>query len=94
MSDQQEAINVLCRPNLLAGRGELESVCSYDRRRSPEEVPERAQLVHRGLRTVRYVTDVTIRPSVEMLIDVTMTVLPQRDRVEHPPHNGPRPRDQ
>ena len=79
--DQEEAINVLCRPSLLAGRGELETVCSYDRRRSPEESTRRAQLVHRGLRTVRYVTDVTIRPSVEMLIDVTMTVLPQRDRV-------------
>lgn len=79
--DQEEAVNMLRRPNALWLRGDHETVCSYDRRRSPEESANRRRLAFGGVRTDKYVTDVTIKPSVEMLIDVTLTLLPQRDNM-------------
>jgi hypothetical protein len=75
----EEAVGLLRRPNLLAGRGELEVVCSYDRRRTPEEAARREGLLHGGIQIAHYQTDVTIKPSTEMVIDARLTIEPQRD---------------
>jgi len=79
--EEAEAVQLLRRPNLLAGRGELETVCSYDRRRSSDEASRRFQLLGWGLQIDRYLSNVTITPSVEMQLDVSLTVIPKRANI-------------
>lgn len=74
----EEAIGLLRRPNLIAGRGETEVICSYDRRRNSQEATTRKQLLNGGFQIARYVTDVTIKPSVEMVIDARLSIEPHR----------------
>ncbi len=77
-----EAVAVFQRPHLLVGKGELDLVSMYDRKRSPLEHTNRLGLVRRALRMLDYHSDVSIRNSGEMTLDVTMRLLPQRDRMQ------------
>ena len=77
--EKEEAISVRRRPNLLFGKGELDWVCSYDRVRTPEEAQRRAGLIYGGFHIARYNTDVAIKSSGDMSLDVRMRVVPRRD---------------
>ncbi len=76
-----EAVSVFLRPHLLVGKGGLDLVCSYDRVRPPIEHEHRLGLVGRGMTILDYTSDVTIKTSTEMVLDVTLRVIPRRDEM-------------
>lgn len=75
----EEAVTVLQRPHLLVGKGELDIVSSFDRRRPPTESANRLGLVRSALAIIDYRSDVTIKNSGEMTLDVAMHLEPRRD---------------
>lgn len=74
-----EAVSVYRRSSLLVGKGGLDLVCSYDRPRTAVERQFRESLVGRGLAILDYHSEVTIRPSTEMVLDVTMRAVPHSE---------------
>jgi hypothetical protein len=77
--EQEEAVSVRQRPNLLFGKGELDYVCSYDRARPPGEAARRPGLLYHGLHIARYNSAVTLKSSGDMNLDVQMSVVATRD---------------
>jgi hypothetical protein len=75
----EEAVGLFQRPHLLVGKGLLDIVCSYDRPRPTLESTNRAGLVKSALTNIEYNSDVSIKNSGEMELDVTMRLLPRRE---------------
>jgi hypothetical protein len=78
---EEEAIGVLRKPRSTLQKGAVDQVCSYDRRRDDAEAETRAGLVHGGFRVLDYTSDVFIKPSANVVIDVSLRVSPFRDRL-------------
>ncbi|HWO56934.1 MAG TPA: M1 family aminopeptidase [bacterium] len=78
--ENEEAINLLRRPQGTPDQGAFDLVCSYDRRRRPDESGARAALVNGGFAIVEYDSRVLIRSSAKVELDVIAKVVPRRDR--------------